>query len=1637
VAKENKNSIPEKNEKKIPAENTVDARSFYPALLDGMSQSYVCMQTLYDENNTPYDFLILDCNRNFLSLSNQSQQIIGKTLFSILPDIKNDKFNFKEFLSKQINSGEKEKVEFHSEFFNRWFIISKFSPDGNYICVLFEDISRYKLQEIKSHLGEHKLLEKNTEISTQNETIKSINEELLEVNSSISKTQKKLIASEELFFSIFQNASDGIFLISDNGCIYEWNKQCELITGYKKEEVIKKYAWDFQLNMIPHEKRTNETEQEYKHIILDFFKTGKAEWLNISRRADIVSKNNKICNIHFSYFSITLSKGIMLGCIFHDLTEFYQIQKKVFEQESDLEAIISSLENVIFELDKDYRFLNVWASDKSFLFFEDSFFLGKTLRAVFDPEFSAKFEAIINDVFRNGIIQNIEYPSIIEGDNRWYSAKICLIRHQGGMPDTVSVLISDITERKNREIQLQQSLEEASHYQNTLLELIRHENIDFKTDIARLNEINAATLQVDFSSVWLFNEEETALQCVDSFCLSKSKHEEGTILDITKYPIYLNTIKNQRNLVVEDVLTDERTIEFKEDYSIPNNIKALVDTPIWLRGKIIGVLCAEVTTERHWTYEDQVFTASIADMVAVSLIAEERKNFDAILQDKNEQLKFTIHNLQQLNRQLKESEEKFKALSDMSPAVIVIYKAENILYANDATITLTGYSRDEILNSDIWRFVDTEDVGIVSEITLETRLKSNTRAPKRIEFKIKTKNNDIRWLDFSVGIIEFSGEYAVIGTAFDITERKLAELELKDKSEEIAIQMEEHRSLNAEYMATNENIHRANNVLQQTISRLRDSESRYTELFDKSADGYFIMKEVIHDCNQKACELFEMTRKELIGAIPNELAPVFQPDGRKSSESGKEKISACLNGKPQFFNWKHKKKDGSLFDAEITYKLLSLKDDVLIIATIRDISTRLKSELKIKENEKKLSEVYQVAMIGSWQLDLNKREITLSKEHQLLIGLDSLSALPLIMPLMEYAEKFIAHKDIPLLLEKFQRASITENHEESNEPFEYTFIHPSGEICIMEVHAKFFDKGIIYGITQDITERRRTEEIMQSTDVLLKSINTSAQILLTEENHDEAIGQSLAVIGNAIGLSSICIYSHLPDSDEQPVFNHRVEWTSEQLLFNDPDLQNVPYASLGIERWFVLLSSKENIKGRPKDFPLKERMFLDKKEILSFLAIPILIENKYWGFIGFSDKMQMRKWSSSQENILVNFANTLGGAIANKIRNEEILRSKEQAMEADRLKTAFLANMSHEIRTPMNAILGFTDLLKDESLPTYKRSEFVDIINKRGKDLLNIINDIIDISKIEAGQIVIQDTECSLNAILFELYNFFESDITLRDKKDIILRLQHGLDNSGCFVLLDDFRLKQIFTNLIGNSVKFTEKGFIEFGYKIEGNKICFYVEDTGIGISEQKQSLIFDRFRQADDSTTKHYGGTGLGLAISKSLVELMNGYMELVSAPDCGSKFSFCLPYRKVSPKHKETKQAEEKSIIEQNWDAKVILIVEDDHVNFHYLKTLLKKTKAKILRAENGQEAIDICKENQSIQMVLMDMQMPVMNGFEATKIIKEIRKDLPVIAQTAYAMAEDKEKCFAAGCDDYITKPITLNSLLCVSAKYLNN
>ena len=371
---------------------------------------------------------------------------------------------------------------------------------------------------------------------------------------------------------------------------------------------------------------------------------------------------------------------------------------------------------------------------------------------------------------------------------------------------------------------------------------------------------------------------------------------------------------------------------------------------------------------------------------------------------------------------------------------------------------------------------------------------------------------------------------------------------------------------------------------------------------------------------------------------------------------------------------------------------------------------------------------------------------------------------------------------------------------------------------------------------------------------------------------------------------------------------------------------------------------------------------------------------------------------------------------------KELLIAKEKSEESDRLKSAFLANMSHEIRTPMNGILGFTDLLKKPKLSGEEQEKYIGVIESSGQRLLNTVNDLIDISKIEAGLMKVSVSEVNLNKLLEQLFTFFNVETQLNGLQLILSTAPLGED---IVILSDQDKLYSILTNLIKNAIKYTQSGSIDFGFERKGQDLQFSVKDTGDGISNERLGVIFERFIRGEDNKA-FSEGSGLGLSISKAYVEMLGGKIWVESEKGVGSQFYFTIPYKTAMTKLTSTKEVSSKAK-SQLKDLK-ILIADDEETGFALLEAFLENVSTDLLRAVTGFETLELCRKNSDIDLILMDINMPEMDGYEATRQIREFNKEVIIIAQTAYAISGDRAKSIQAGCNEYISKPIDKQELL---------
>ena len=504
----------------------------------------------------------------------------------------------------------------------------------------------------------------------------------------------------------------------------------------------------------------------------------------------------------------------------------------------------------------------------------------------------------------------------------------------------------------------------------------------------------------------------------------------------------------------------------------------------------------------------------------------------------------------------------------------------------------------------------------------------------------------------------------------------------------------------------------------------------------------------------------------------------------------------------------------------------------------------------------------------------------------------------------------------------------------------------------------------------------------------------------------------------------------LKENSERLIQNEEKKKLAAELIIADKELvfqkeeKRKRAAELIVANKELIFQNKEKEK-RAEELIIANKELVFQNEEKEKRAKELIIANKELIFQNREKGKRAKEYSTLNKKLTESI---------NRIQkiNEELILAKIKAEESDMLKSAFLANMSHEIRTPMNAIMGFSDLLLQSGLSCEKIANYVKIINSSGQQLLSVISDIIDISKIESGQIIIDSDLINVDNLLTELYVTYKKLVDLK-KIEFSCSCDHPKDIIQ--IKTDGNRIKQVLCNLLNNAIKFTKEGEIKFGFNIKPNFIEFFVSDTGIGIAPENHVLIFNRFRQVEATNNRSYGGNGLGLSISKALVEKLGGTITVHSELERGTIFTFTIPYVNEM-KEVADSASEAKMELLKIWNKKTLLIVEDEINNTAYIEELLSATGVQIVHACNGSDAVEMVKSNSDISLVLMDIKMPVMDGYEATRLIKKIRPELPVIAQTAYALSHDRAQILQAGFDNYISKPIPQKILIDLIAGYLN-
>ncbi|MBE9469184.1 MAG: PAS domain S-box protein [Bacteroidetes bacterium] len=795
--------------------------------------------------------------------------------------------------------------------------------------------------------------------------------------------------------------------------------------------------------------------------------------------------------------------------------------------------------------------------------------------------------------------------------------------------------------------------------------------------------------------------------------------------------------------------------------------------------------------------------------------------------------------------------------------------------------------------------------------------------------------------------------------------------------------------------------------------KLKESEERFKKLSRLTFEGIFIHKNgILKDVNLSGAKMLGYEYEEIIG---KQIIKLLVPEEYHKIIADNIKENYTLPYEVEGI-----KKDGTRFPIEVEGKCILLKSENnnIRVAAVRDITERKIAENSIAETMSHLHATLESTADGILNVDLQGRNVHCNKKFLEIWNIpekitpEDKTKYLVSLENTEFATKNIVGQLVsPMEFISTVQELYAKPDEESFDILKFK----DGRVIESYSKPQYINNkpfGRVWSF-RDITESKMAEQIQK----VLYNISNAVIMAKNLEELISLIQKELALIIDTTNFY-IALYNEETDTFSLP------------FLVDEKETMTSFAASKSLTNYVrrtkkPLLANKEFVNKMIKSKKMEKVGTIAEV----WLGVPLKIEKKIIGVLALQSYDNENAYVKSDVEMLEFVSDQISISLERKKTEGDLLLALEKAKESDRLKSAFLTNMSHEIRTPMNGILGFTSLLKEPGISGEEQQEYISIIEKSGDRMLTTIHNIVDISRIELGQMNIIRNDININEQTNNLYSFFEPEAK---QKGLHLSMNNFLSNNDALIQSDSDKVSSILTNLIKNAIKYSHKGSIHFGYKLKAEceppELEFYVKDEGIGIPKDRQEAIFDRFIQADIEDKEVYEGFGLGLSISKAYVEMLGGKIWVESDEGKGSSFYFTIPY---NPKHTrigENIKDKTQTIKKKDDERLNILIVDDEETVRKYLKILLKHKAEEILFAKNGKETVEICRKNPDINLIIMDIKMPIMNGYEATKLIREFNKEIVIVAQTAHAMKGDKEKAIEAGCDDYISKPIIKEKLL---------
>ncbi len=782
-------------------------------------------------------------------------------------------------------------------------------------------------------------------------------------------------------------------------------------------------------------------------------------------------------------------------------------------------------------------------------------------------------------------------------------------------------------------------------------------------------------------------------------------------------------------------------------------------------------------------------------------------------------------------------------------------------------------------------------------------------------------------------------------------------------------------------------------------NELRSSEEKFRTLVNEMQQGVAIHKIILNnegvpcdysfiDMNPSFEKLTGLKRDDVIGRRVMEILPGTEPFWIE--RYGR----VALTGKPEMFE---------NFSGELGkhYRVVAFRNRINEFAVvIEDITEKIKYERKLKTSEKIFNHVLDMICIAGF--DGYFKELNPSWERELGWSKDELLSKPWI--------EFVHSEDRQATLNvKSQIIGGEEIYQ-----FENRYMCKDGSYKWLSWNSyPYKEESIMFGVARDVTLRKNDENIQQ---ILYEIASAST----STKNIEELLNVIRIKLNLVIDAGNFFVARY----DRESEMLRKIIFIDDKDDFTEWSTNNSLSGQVARSGRSILMSKRDIV-----DFSKEMGITLLGSECECWMGVPLNLESETLGVMVLQSYTNPSAYDMKTLRMMEMIAHELSIVIQRYEMISNLIEAKERAIESDRLKSAFLANMSHEIRTPMNGIMGFLQLLNDVDLTSDDRQYYFDIINKSGERLLSTINDIIEISKIESGQLNVVYGEVNIKEILNFHYNFFKKQT---EEKSILLSMKCCPDVSE-LVFCDQHILDGILTNLIKNAVKFTSHGEIEFGSILKDDSLVFYVRDTGTGISKNRQEAIFDRFVQADLDYKRPHEGSGLGLSIVKAYADLMNGKVWVESEEGIGSTFYFSVPY---NPLMVNEQMLNKEYLSKESLQLQKILIAEDDDASFKLMEKSLGSPDFSILHAWNGEEAVCMMRDNPDISVILMDLRMPLMDGLDAAKRIRQFNKKVKIIAVTVNALSVDKKIALNSGCDDYVLKPVNKKLLIDTIKKHLN-